>query len=104
MRVGAIPETLLERIATVAGLAPTPVVDTFHAVIVARAVVVATKLGVFDALADGPAEAPAVAARPPRPCRGIGQAPQPSRRRRLSPLRQGGLRAVAALPEVARRR
>ncbi|HET7714384.1 MAG TPA: class I SAM-dependent methyltransferase [Bauldia sp.] len=57
MRVGAIPETLVERIATLAGLAPTPVVDTFHAVIVARAVVVATKLGVFDALAGGPAEA-----------------------------------------------
>ena len=39
MRVGAIPETLLERVATFAGLAPTPVVDTLHAVIVARAVV-----------------------------------------------------------------
>lgn len=62
MRVGAIPETLIERIATVSGLAPTPVVDTLHAVIVARAVVVATKLGVFDALATGPAEAAAIAA------------------------------------------
>ena len=61
MRVGAIPETLLERVATLAGLAPTPVVDTFHAVIVARAVVVATKLGVFEALADGPADAAAIA-------------------------------------------
>ncbi len=61
MRVGAIPETLLERIATFAGLAPTPVVDTFHAVIVARAVVVATKLGIFDALADESAGASAVA-------------------------------------------
>lgn len=61
MRVGAIPETLIERIATLAGLAPTPVVDTLHAVIVARAVVTATKLGVFDALADSPAEAPALA-------------------------------------------
>jgi SAM-dependent methyltransferase len=61
MRVGAIPETLLERIATLAGLAPTPVVDTLHAVIVARAVVVATRLGVFDALADGPDAALAVA-------------------------------------------
>lgn len=62
MRVGAIPETLLERIATFAGLAPTPVVDTLHAVIVARAIVVATRLGVFDALADGPGEAGPVAA------------------------------------------
>lgn len=62
MRVGPIPETLIERIATLAGLAPTPVVDTFHAVIVARAVVVATKLGVFDALAAGPADAASIAA------------------------------------------
>jgi len=61
MRVGAIPETLLERIATFAGLAPTPVVDTLHAVIVARAVVVATRLGVFEALAEGPGEAAPVA-------------------------------------------
>ncbi len=56
MRVGAIPETLAERIAVLAGIAPTPIVDTLHAVIVARAIVVATKLGVFDALAEGPAE------------------------------------------------
>jgi len=63
MRVGAIPESLLERIALAAGLAPTPVVDTLHAVIVARAVVAATRLGVFDALAPGPAPAPALAAR-----------------------------------------
>lgn len=63
MRVGAIPETLLERIALAAGAAPTPFVDTFHAVIVARAVVVATKLDVFEALADGAATAPDLAAR-----------------------------------------
>ncbi|MCB1500407.1 MAG: methyltransferase domain-containing protein [Bauldia sp.] len=62
MRVGAIPETLLERVATLAGLAPTPVVDTLHAVIVARAVVTATRLAVFDALADAPGEARSVAA------------------------------------------
>jgi ubiquinone/menaquinone biosynthesis C-methylase UbiE len=61
MRVGAIPETLIERIATLSGLAPTPVVDTFHAVIVARAVVSATSLGVFDALAEAPATAPDLA-------------------------------------------
>jgi SAM-dependent methyltransferase len=54
MRVGAIPETFSERLALLAGLAPTPLVDTFHAVIVARAVMVATRLGVFDALAEAP--------------------------------------------------
>ena len=54
MKIGAIPENLFERLVTLANLAPTPVVDTFHAVIVARAIIVATKLGVFDALAPGP--------------------------------------------------
>ncbi len=62
MRVGAIPETMLERLATLAGIAPTPVVDTFHAVIVARTIIVATKLGVFDALGDGEASADDLAA------------------------------------------
>lgn len=63
MRVGAIPESLLERIALAANLAPTPVVDTLHAVIVARAVVAATRLGLFDSLAGGSADAAALAAR-----------------------------------------
>ena len=52
MKSGAIPEGLLERLITFAGLAPTPIVETFHAVIVARAIMVGTKLGVFDLLAD----------------------------------------------------
>jgi 2-polyprenyl-3-methyl-5-hydroxy-6-metoxy-1,4-benzoquinol methylase len=38
-------------------MAPTPVVDTFHAVIVARAIIVGAKLGVFDLLADRPSTA-----------------------------------------------
>jgi SAM-dependent methyltransferase len=50
VRIGAIPEGLFERLITFAGLAPTPVIDTFHAVVVARAIMVATKLGVFEAL------------------------------------------------------
>lgn len=62
MRIGAIPEGILERLITLAGLAPTPVVDTLHAVVVARAIIVATKLGVFDALAKTPANAADAAA------------------------------------------
>ena len=54
MKIGAIPETLLERLAMFLGLVPTPFVETFHAVIVARAVMVATKLGVFEACASKP--------------------------------------------------
>ena len=51
MKIAAIPEGVVERLAALAGMAPTPVIDTFHAVIVARAIMVATKLGVFDAAA-----------------------------------------------------
>jgi len=54
MKIGAIPENLLERLAMVFGLVPTPFIDTFNAVIVARTVMVATKLDVFDALASRP--------------------------------------------------
>ncbi|MEO8668023.1 MAG: methyltransferase [Bauldia sp.] len=54
MKIGAIPEGLFERLITLAGLAPTPVVDTFHAVVVARAIIVATKLGVFEAMIEKP--------------------------------------------------
>jgi 2-polyprenyl-3-methyl-5-hydroxy-6-metoxy-1,4-benzoquinol methylase len=62
VRIGAIPEGIFERLITLAGLAPTPVIDTFHAVVVARAVIVATKLGVFDFLARQPASAADAAA------------------------------------------
>ena len=57
MKIGAIPESLLERLAIFFGLVPTPIIDTFHAVIVARAVMVATKLDVFEALARRPRSA-----------------------------------------------
>ena len=45
MKIAAVPETLLERLITLTGLAPTPIVETFHAAIVARAIMVATRLG-----------------------------------------------------------
>lgn len=57
MKIGAIPENLLERLAMFFGLVPTPFIDTFHAVIVARAAIVATKLDIFDALASRPLSA-----------------------------------------------
>jgi SAM-dependent methyltransferase len=52
VKLAAVPETLLERLITLAGLAPTPIVETFHAMVLARAVMVASKLGVFEALSD----------------------------------------------------
>jgi hypothetical protein len=54
---------LFERLVTFAGLVPTPMVETFHAVIVARAIMVGTKLGVFDVLVDRPLAASAAAQR-----------------------------------------
>jgi SAM-dependent methyltransferase len=62
VKIGTIPEGLVERLALRAGLAPTPVIDTFHAVIVARAIMVATKLGIFDAVASHPRSAADIAA------------------------------------------
>ena len=52
MKIGAIPENVFEWLMALAGLAPIPVVDTLHSVIAARAIMVATKLGIFDACAS----------------------------------------------------
>jgi 2-polyprenyl-3-methyl-5-hydroxy-6-metoxy-1,4-benzoquinol methylase len=62
MKIGAIPESLFERLALFFGLVPTPIIDTFHAAIVARAIMVATKLDVFEALAHRPRSATDLAA------------------------------------------
>jgi SAM-dependent methyltransferase len=51
MRIGAIPETMLERLAIRLGLAPTPLIDTSGTFILARMVIAATQLGFFEALA-----------------------------------------------------
>jgi len=53
MKIKAVPENIFEWLASLGHLAPTPVIDTFHAVIVARAIMVATKLGVFEVVASG---------------------------------------------------
>jgi 2-polyprenyl-3-methyl-5-hydroxy-6-metoxy-1,4-benzoquinol methylase len=57
MRSGAIPENLVEFILSPFGVLPTPLVDTFQAIVRARAIMVATKLGIFEALQDGPKSA-----------------------------------------------
>ena len=53
MRVGAKPDNFLERIALASGLVPTPLVDAFLGIGLGQCLVTATKLGVFEALADG---------------------------------------------------
>lgn len=52
MKIKAVPENIFEWLATLSHLAPTPVIDTFNAVIVARAIMVAMKLGVFEVVAS----------------------------------------------------
>jgi SAM-dependent methyltransferase len=54
MRVGAIPENVIEAVALAAGLAPTPVLDSLPTAGLSRALIVATKVGIFEALEDGP--------------------------------------------------
>jgi predicted O-methyltransferase YrrM len=63
VRVGVIPEGLIERIVLRAGLGPVPLAETQIAFTLARLVMVATKLGTFEALADGAATAEEVAVR-----------------------------------------
>jgi SAM-dependent methyltransferase len=51
MHIGAMPETILERLAFGLGMVPTPLVDTSGTFILARMVIAATQLGIFEALA-----------------------------------------------------
>lgn len=61
MKLKVAAEHPLERVALALGLAPVTLVDTHMAFLRARAIMVGTKLGVFDALASGPRSAAAVA-------------------------------------------
>jgi SAM-dependent methyltransferase len=54
MRIGAIPENLIEFLLTMTGGVPTPLLDTLQAILRARAIMVATKLGLFEALKEKP--------------------------------------------------
>ena len=63
MKLGFLPENLVERFAKIAGLVPVPLLDTFHTLLYARAIMAATKLGVFEALEAAPATAEEVAGR-----------------------------------------
>jgi hypothetical protein len=53
MRVGPIPENILERFGAAAGLIPYPVLDTMISLMLARTIMSGAELGIFDALAHG---------------------------------------------------
>jgi SAM-dependent methyltransferase len=61
MRYGLIAENPLERLALASGQVPTPMLDGYGAAF-GRALTVATELGVFDALGNGPLAAPTLSA------------------------------------------
>lgn len=63
MRLGAVPANPLEWAVTRLNVAPRPVLETQFAYTLARVIMVATKLGMFEALARGPATGSEVAAR-----------------------------------------
>lgn len=63
MKQGAIPENPLDAAALVAGLVPTPLLDTIVSALLMRVVLTGARLGVFATLADGPLPASEVAAR-----------------------------------------
>ena len=62
MRYGVIAENPIERIGMAAGMVPTPMLEPYGAAF-GRALMVATKVGIFEAIAGGAASASAVAAR-----------------------------------------
>jgi SAM-dependent methyltransferase len=61
MRFGAVPENPIEWVIARLNVAPRPLLETQMAYTLARLVMVATKLGVFEALAERPATGPEVA-------------------------------------------
>ena len=63
MKLTVSGENTAERLALALGLAPVPLVDTHMSFLRARAIMVATKLGVFEALAAGPLSSETVAER-----------------------------------------
>lgn len=60
MRFGIIAEGPIERVGLASGLVPTPMLEPY-AIGFARALIVATRLGVFEALTEGPRAARALA-------------------------------------------
>jgi SAM-dependent methyltransferase len=63
MKLGGIPQNLVEWIGAKLGLLPQPLLDTQIAMLLARAVMEGTRLGVFEAIKDGPLTADEIAAR-----------------------------------------
>jgi len=62
MKLGLVPENMVERVGLLAGQAPIPIAHALGGPVLARAVIAATRLGVFEALHSGRRTAAEVAA------------------------------------------
>jgi ubiquinone/menaquinone biosynthesis C-methylase UbiE/DNA-binding MarR family transcriptional regulator len=56
MKPGAVPDSPIEWLLLKANQIPTPLIDTFSAMMNAKAILAANELGLFNALAEGPLE------------------------------------------------
>ena len=63
MRLGAIPQNLKESIALATGLVPTPLMDTLVALLLAKTIIAATAVGIFQTLEREPLTADEIASR-----------------------------------------
>jgi SAM-dependent methyltransferase len=63
VKIGIIPENLVERLALTLELVPAPAIEAWFSFMLARVIMAGTKLGVFEALAVGPLTCDEVAER-----------------------------------------
>jgi Dimerisation domain len=63
VKIGIIPENLVERLALALGLVPEPAIEAWFSFMLARVIMAGTKLGAFEALAAGPLTCDEVAER-----------------------------------------
>jgi SAM-dependent methyltransferase len=63
MRIGLVPENVIERLVLMTDLAPVPLAESWFTFHLANAIMNGVKLGVYDALADGALEAGELAVR-----------------------------------------
>ena len=63
MRLGIVPDNLLERLALLSGMLPPGIFECWFGMMLARTVMAATKLGVFESLAAKPLSAEEIAHR-----------------------------------------
>ena len=63
MKLGVVPDNLIERLALLSGMLPPGIFECWFGIMLARTVMAATKLDVFESLAAGPLSADEVAQR-----------------------------------------